>query len=308
MKKISLIAVALMLTISVFAQPKSSKENAKQLSAQMVAVPLTQEDTDKNLILKYAIDNNLEVQSTPSGIYYVMEKKGEGEGKPDNQSIITAHYHGMLLDGTVFDSSVERGEPFQFQLGRVIKGWQEAIPMLKKGGKAKFLIPSGLAYGKRNAGKIPPNSVLIFEIELIDFATQAELLAKQAMTDKKLIEDYLAKNKIKAAATDSGIYYVIDKKGEGTVHPTLSSNVKTHYHGMLLNGTVFDSSVDRGEPLEFGLNQVIKGWQEAIPLLTVGGKGTFYIPSALAYGPRGAGGAIPPNAVLIFEVELLGIK
>jgi len=75
-----------------------------------------------------------------------------------------------------------------------------------------------------------------------------------------------------------------------------------------LNGQKFDSSYDRGQPLEFGLNQVIPGWQQAIPLLQKGGKGTFYIPSGLAYGTRGAGGAIPPNAVLIFEVELIDFK
>ena len=85
------------------------------------------------------------------------------------QDKVTVHYHGTLLDGTVFDSSVERGEPISFSLGQVIPGWQEGIPYLKKGGKGKLIIPSHLAYGGRRAGKIPPFSVLVFEVELIDF-------------------------------------------------------------------------------------------------------------------------------------------
>ncbi len=145
--------------------------SGNNLKSEMVANPTTQADKDKNLILQYAIDNKLKnVQSTASGIYYIMEKEGTGDAHPTMSSNIKAHYHGTLLDGTVFDSSVDRGQPFDFQLGRVVKGWQEAIPLLKKGGKGKFIIPSGLAYGSRGAGqKIGPNSVLIFDIELIDF-------------------------------------------------------------------------------------------------------------------------------------------
>lgn len=153
--------------LSLFLVACNSGGNLKK---EMVENPQTQAEIDKNTILKYAMDNKLKVKSTDSGIYYVMEKEGEGDAHPTMASNITAHYHGTLLDGTVFDSSVDRGQPFNFQLGRVVKGWQEAIPMLKKGGKGKFIIPSGLAYGARGAGgKIGPNSVLIFDIELIDF-------------------------------------------------------------------------------------------------------------------------------------------
>ena len=111
----------------------------------------------------------MKTKQTKSGIHYVMEKEGEGDAHPTVNSQVTVHYRGTLLDGTVFDSSYDRGEPISFKLSQVIPGWQEAIPLLKKGGKATFVIPSGMAYGARKAGKIPPNSVLAFEVELIDF-------------------------------------------------------------------------------------------------------------------------------------------
>lgn len=274
-----------------------------KLKAQMVDSPTAQADIDKNLILQYAIDNNLDVQSTASGLFYAIEKPGEGEAHPDNGSLVTAHYHGMLLDGKVFDSSVDRGEPLKFQLGGVIPGWQEAIPMLKKGGKGKFLIPSTIAYGPRGAGGvIPPNAVLAFDIELVDFIDKAEADAKQNQVDQTLIAKFIGDNKLETKQTESGIHYIMEKEGEGD-HPNASSKVTVHYHGTLLDGTVFDSSVERGEPISFGLNQVIPGWQEAIPLLKKGGKAKFIIPSPLAYGDRGQG-KIPANSVLVFDVEL----
>ena len=90
--------------------------------------------------------------------------------------------------------------------------------------------------------------------------------------------------------------------------PLAPSNVKVHYTGMFLDGKVFDSSVQRGETIDFGLNQVIKGWTEGVQLMPEGSKYKFYIPSQLAYGERGAGGVIPPNADLIFEIELIMIN
>jgi len=107
--------------------------------------------------------------------------------------------------------------------------------------------------------------------------------------------------------TASGLQYQVLTVGTGTVHPKASDRVKVHYHGTLTDGMVFDSSVDRGEPIEFGLNQVIKGWTEGVQLMVVGEKTRFVIPSNLAYGNRSAG-AIGPGSVLVFEVELLGIN
>ena len=106
---------------------------------------------------------------------------------------------------------------------------------------------------------------------------------------------------------ESGLQYEIITPSEGA-KPTLDDQVTTHYHGTLLDGTVFDSSVDRGQPASFGVTQVIKGWTEALQLMSVGDKWKLTIPSNLAYGDQGAGGMIGPGATLIFEVELLEIN
>lgn len=122
--------------------------------------------------------------------------------------------------------------------------------------------------------------------------------------------DFLAANKDKEGVnvTDSGLQYLVLNAGEGSEHPGPRDRVKVHYHGTLIDGSVFDSSVDRGEPISFGLNQVIPGWTEGLQLMVVGEKTRLFIPSELAYGSRGAGAAIGPDEALIFDVELLGIN
>lgn len=107
--------------------------------------------------------------------------------------------------------------------------------------------------------------------------------------------------------TASGLQYQVLQKGDGSTHPTATDRVKVHYHGTLIDGTVFDSSVDRGEPISFGLGQVIAGWTEGLQLMVTGDKTRFFIPSHLAYGNRAAG-KIKPGSTLIFDVELLDIN
>jgi len=108
--------------------------------------------------------------------------------------------------------------------------------------------------------------------------------------------------------TASGLKYQVLKQGTGTASPKATDSVRVHYHGTLLNGTVFDSSVQRGEPINFGLNQVIPGWTEGLQLMKVGDKFKFEIPANLAYGENSPTPTIPPNSTLVFEVELLGIE
>ena len=135
-----------------------------------------------------------------------------------------------------------------------------------------------------------------------------ELEAKIAGAAKADGEKFLAENALKegVTTTESGLQYEVIKMGKGK-KPAATDRVKVHYHGTLTDGTVFDSSVERGEPTSFGLNQVIKGWTEGLQLMPVGSKFRFYIPQELGYGAQAAG-SIPPYSTLIFEVELLGIE
>ncbi len=126
--------------------------------------------------------------------------------------------------------------------------------------------------------------------------------------EKSKGEAFLAENKTKEGiqTTESGLQYKVITEGTGE-KPNPTDVVRVHYHGTLMDGTVFDSSVERGEPAEFGVSQVIPGWTEALQLMPVGSKWKLFIPQDLAYGPRGAGQAIPPYSALVFEVELLEI-
>lgn len=114
------------------------------------------------------------------------------------------------------------------------------------------------------------------------------------------------KNEMKT--TPTGLKYMVLKQGTGAVSPKPTDTVNVHYHGTLLNGTVFDSSVERGQPISFPLNGVIPGWTEGLQLMKVGDKFKFEIPPNLAYGERSPSPKIPPNSTLVFEVELLGIQ
>ena len=142
-------------------QEHKIKEMQKQNDAQ--------NKTDDKILTSYFNTNKLKPTKTASGLYYLIEKAGEG-AKPTTGQTVSVHYTGRLLDGTKFDSSVDRNAPFEFQCGahRVILGWDEGIALFSKGTKAKLFIPSSLAYGTRGYGPIPPNSPLIFDIELLE--------------------------------------------------------------------------------------------------------------------------------------------
>ena len=145
-------------------EAKQKEEMAKQ-EAMMKEF----EAKEKPAMDKYIADNKIMAKPTTSGLIYIETKKGSG-ANPNVTDIVTVHNTGKLLDGTVFDSSVERGQPAEFALNQVIPGWTEGLQLMKKGGKAQLLIPSSIAYGPRGAGeRIPPYSPLLFEVELIDF-------------------------------------------------------------------------------------------------------------------------------------------
>lgn len=163
----------------------------------------------------------------------------------------------------------------------------------------------GLNDGVQGTGKLIGKEEGIRIIKAA-FAKAAEEKASVLKKEETTFFDSI-KNKAGVKHLSDGLYYEVLKEGTGA-KPTPTDEVTVHYKGALPNGKVFDSSYDRGEPLDLGLDRVIKGWQLGIPLMSVGAKYRLYIPSELGYGERGAGADIPPYSALVFEIELLGIK
>jgi len=232
--------------------------------------------------------------TTPSGLQYDDVVPGTGAEAQAGQSV-TVHYTGWLHDPTApkgrgkkFDSSKDRDEPFEFDLGAgmVIRGWDEGVQGMKEGGTRVLTIPANLGYGAQGAGGvIPPNATLVFEVDLLPSVPKPSLEITDVVVGS-------------GATAEAG------------------HSVTVHYTGWLHDasapeqrGRKFDSSKDRGDPFQFdlGAGMVIRGWDDGVQGMQVGGTRLLVIPPHLGYGPRGAGGVIPPNATLLFEVELLGV-
>ena len=151
--------------------------------------------------------------------------------------------------------------------------------------------------------------VILLALIVLWFVAQKFMNRGKASENKQAGDLFLSENMTKEGvqSTSSGLQYKVLQTGSGTVHPQATDRVKVHYHGTLLDGTVFDSSVERSEPISFGLSQVIPGWTEGLQLMVEGEKTRFFIPSSLGYGDRSAG-KIEPGSTLVFDVELLGIN
>jgi peptidylprolyl isomerase len=235
-----------------------------------------------------------------SGLIFEEIVAGTGaQAQPGD--IVAVHYRGTLADGTEFDSSYGRGEPFTFQLGtgQVIPGWDEGIAMMKEGGQARLTIPPELAYGDRDLPGIPAGSTLFFDVELVSVTpgptpTPAPEMAEVAEAD--------------FTVTDSGLKYAVLQPGDGA-KPQLGEIVGVYFTAWLEDGTVF-GDVRSGEPVQFivGQEELLAGLDEAVLLMQQGEKAQFVIPSELGFGAEGAPGLIPPDATLIFEMELASIS
>jgi len=236
-----------------------------------------------------------DAEKTASGLASKVLTPGTGKDKPTPTDVVEVHYSGWTTDGHMFDSSVKRGQPAKFPVGGVIKGWTEGLQLMVVGEKRRFWIPANLAYGD-NPGGGRPSGMLVFDVELLGVKTPPP--------PPKTPEDVAAAPK-NAKKTKTGIAYRVLKKGTGKAHPTPTSNVTVHYSGWTTDGKMFDSSVVRGEPATFPLNQVIPGWTEGVQLMVVGEKTRFWIPGNLAYDNSPRPGA--PKGTLVFDVELLEI-
>jgi len=232
---------------------------------------------------------------TASGLASKVLKKGSGSKKPAAADTVTVHYSGWTTDGKLFDSSVKRGSPTSFPLHGVIKGWTEGLQLMVEGEQRRFWIPAALAYGE-NPGGGRPGGLLVFDVELLSI--------KVAPKPPEVPSDVAAAPK-DAEKTASGLASKVLTKGSGATHPKATDQVKVHYSGWTTDGKLFDSSVTRGEPITFGLNQVIPGWTEGVQLMVEGEHRRFWIPAALGYGENPGGGR--PGGLLVFDVELIKI-
>lgn len=290
-----------------------------------------QSQMNDNALEDYLREHQINAQQGQAGIFYQIAQEGRGE-HPQAGDYVKIHYTGKLLDGKVFDQS-EADKPIVFQLGRrqVISGWELGIPLFREGGKGTLYLPAQVAYGKRGAGKaIPPNAPLIFEIEVVDImdidaydrymeaqeakerAAYERHMAEQFVKDKKLISEYVKKNKLKAKQTASGLSYVITKKGKGKNTAQKGDVLQVEYEGFLLDGQPFDASAEaKPYQVTLGKGSVIKGWEEGLQYFKRGGEGWLLIPSKLAYGPRPIiedHVHVPANSVLVFKIKVVSLE
>lgn len=364
------------------------------------------------------IPADTDLKTTDSGLMYSVLEAGEGE-RPSGADMVTVHYTGWLTNGTMFDSSRQRGAPAEFPLNAVIPGWTEGLQLMSVGSRFKLTIPYDLAYGE--AGRpptIPAKSTLIFDVELLGFrsapkfpkadpsaqtktksgltcqvmneggdealaegedfelefamfsptgelldgtfaskilltrrhAERMPFLAEVAQTMKvgsvvrvevslkdcfpqgippqlaeigeggMLVWQLELKRALKPVkvpdfampaddvlkTTASGLKYEVIKEGTGT-SPQMGQRVTVHYAGWLTDGKLFDASYTRRQTSSFVLGRVIPGWNEGLQLMKEGGIYKFVIPGSLGYGPAGNAPDIPPNATLVFQVELIKV-
>ena len=260
-------------------------------------------------------------KSKTTGLSYVMHKSNKGP-KLKLDDVVTLNLKYITSkDSLVFDSW-KMGKPIQLKIAKSsFKGdLMDGLTLLTVGDSASFLINADSlftkTFGAPRPAFIDSSSFLSFTVKVISTTTDAVLKAEEskaekenAMKENEVIAKYIADKQITPSKSSSGLMYIISEPGAGE-QAQAGKTVKVHYTGRLLDGTKFDSSLDRNEPIEFKLGQgmVIKGWDEGIALLKVGGKALLIIPSDLAYGSRGAGGVIPPFSPLTFEVELVSVQ
>lgn len=266
--------------------------NCKKDAEAAMVDPVVQLATDVKLIDDYLVANNLTAATTSTGLRYVVEEPGRGVPITSN-STINLLLKGYTLDGNTFDQT-DDCSPYTIFLPDAISGIREGLQLFNTWGKGKLFLPSALAFGQAGSANFAPNTVLAFDVEVVE----------QKEFDRLKIESYIEANNLgKVESTNSGIFYKITETGTGE-HPTATSRVSVTYTGYFADGEVFDLSE---APISFGLDNVIAGWQEALPLLKEGGSGTFLIPSDLAYGTSGTN-SIAGNTMLIFDIKLISFN
>jgi peptidylprolyl isomerase len=235
-----------------------------------------------------------DAEKAPSGLASKVITPGQGGDKPKAWDVVKVHYAGWTTDGRMFDGSHRHGGPATFPLNRVIPGWTEGVQLMAVGEKRRFWIPEEMAY----KGRPGPQGILVFDVELLEIQK-----GKEPAPPPTTPADVAAPPK-DAEKSPKGVFSKVLVKGKGKAKPAPTSRVRVHYSGWTTDGKLFDSSVTDGEPVTFGLNQVIPGWTEGVGLMVEGEKRRLWIPEELAY--KGKPGR--PQGMLVFDVELLAIE
>ncbi len=275
---------------------------------------------EKSTIANYIATNKLNVKPDPSGIFFLVTKKGKGaKAAAGEYAKLNIVAKTIGPKGAEFINTYNDGKPIDLEIGtgQLGVGFETGLMKMKVGEKATMVVPFSLAFGAQGMrGYVPPYATIVYDVQLLKLTSAKQMKAQQEAQAKKamageasLINKYLKSHNINVKPTADGLYYIQEVAGTGK-QAVAGDKVKVHYTGYLLDGTKFDSSVDRGKPFEFtlGQHQVIPGWDEAIAMMKEGGKAKLVIPSNLAYGSRGAGKIIPPNSPLVFDVELIKVE
>ena len=238
-----------------------------------------------------------DAEHSPSGLASKVLRPGKGAQHPEPQDLVEVHFSSWSRDGKLFDSSIPRSAPAQFEVGSAIKGWSEGIAAMVVGEKRRLWVPEALAYGDHPPEGVPPGP-LVFDIELLKIIKKPRPPA---------VPEDVQGPPAGAQRTPSGLSYRVLRPGTGAAHPRPGSTVEVHYSGWTPDGRLFDSSVVREQPATFkiGAPGLIEGWNQALRQMVVGEKARFWIPPALGYGKKVTGG---PTGMLVFDVELLAIK
>jgi len=242
------------------------------------------------------IPEDTAIVTTASGLKYSVLQPGEEGPCPGFADEVKVHYTGWLEDGTVFDSSRTRGKPTEFRVNQVIQGWTEGLQLMSKGARFKFTIPSDLAYGKRGAPpNIPPESNLIFDVELLDFTPCPKVPAFSPGDPEKQV------------TLESGLVYEPVRAGKGE-KPGPEDSVRLLYAFWNEEGRLVDCSELRDGPMSYSPGSSrLAIFDEAIKVMEAGSRYRFIVPPQLAFGPRGAPPYIPANARSIWEFEILEV-
>lgn len=305
MKKIVAIRLGMLGLLAALTLAGCNKDNSQELKEQ-----------EMQLLQQYLASNNITVDPTASGLYYIPIREGTGVS-PELGTWVEVQYVGELIDGTVFSTSIEETAekngihdedflygPTRLQVGNIgLEGLNEGIQLMKVGGEAVLILPSELGLGGYTSGLVPAYSTLIYTIEVLVAFDDPE------KHEQEKIWNYLKEGSFADVdSTETGLYYIRVSPGTGELFDD-GDHVDVYYTGKFLDGRVFDSNLDE-EAYTFSVpgSTNIGGWQEGIKLMRDKEKGILIIPYTMGYGPEGRYDqygrvVIPPYMTLVFEME-----